>query len=246
MIKKYCIVIPIYKNALNKNEFASVKRTINVFKQDLFFVAPSGLKLDYYKTYFPEVNYIFFGNEYFKSTQTYSKLLLSEQFYDQFAKYEYMLIAQTDVMILGNKEQFEQYVGMGYDYWGAPWFEGLKINKFPYSLMNHLPKFIGKPKMCYVGNGGFCLRSVKASKELIRKHKIISKCWANEANEDCFFSYFDGQDYKLAPVEIAKKFALEDQMKEYLTEGNIPFAVHAWEKFYREDFSLIERFINYE
>lgn len=242
-MKQCCIIIPIYKKRLSENEEVSVLRTYSVFEKDIYFIAPEGLDCTYYKKKFEGIKFEFFASSYFESTFSYSKLLLEAAFYRRFSEYEYMLIAQTDVMILGKKIDLEKFIELGYDYWGAPWYEGLKINRFPYSAMNHLPKFIGKPRMCYVGNGGLSLRKISSTIDVIEKHPICAALWYKGGNEDCFFSYFSSEDYKTAPIELAEQFSNESKMDINLQMGKIPFGVHAWEKFFLNDKNVILQFI---
>ena len=78
--------------------------------------------------------------------------------------------------------------------------------------------------------------------------KYISLVW--RFNEDLFFSNMarkyeeengerriikPGFRYVAAPVSQATLFALETDMKEQIQKGHIPYAVHAWEKYYDGD-----------
>ena len=49
--KDICIVIPIYKDCLNEYEIQSVEQCVKVLSEySIFFVAPNGLNLDFYKS----------------------------------------------------------------------------------------------------------------------------------------------------------------------------------------------------
>ena len=69
---------------------------------------------------------------------------------------------------------------------------------------------------------------------LVRRRKnLIDYYW--RFNEDMFFSWFayaESDKYRAANEEYARDFALEEDMKEEIEKGNIPYAVHAWEKHY--------------
>ena len=177
-----------------------------------------------------------FNKKYFRSNKTYSRLLLSDSFYRAFLEYEYMLIAQTDTYILNTEHTLEEFITVsrekGYDYWGAPWVNG-PFSK-PYTIKDRLKLTIVKhPEKVRVGNGGFSLRNVCNTCNLvIRKKNLIDFWW--RFNEDLFFSWFaldPANGYRAATYEEASVFALETSMKEEIGKGNIPFAVHAWEKY---------------
>ena len=178
-----------------------------------------------------------FGKRYFKSNKTYSRLLLSEDFYRPFMDYEYMLIAQTDTYILNTDYSLDDFIKISrerlYDYWGAPWPEGPFFK--PYTLKDRLKLTVVKhPEDVHVGNGGFSLRHVRHSFNLVIKKKNLIDFWWR-FNEDMFFSWFALDpitDYTAASLENAGKFALETGMREEIRKGNKPYALHAWDKYY--------------
>lgn len=105
---------------------------------------------------------------------------------------EYCLIFQDDGFILNphlwENEFFE------YDYIGAPW-----------------PLYIGWPREGYqVGNGGFSLRSKKFL-------DVSSQLESTTANEDTYIlnqnrDHLNSCGIKIAPVEVARKFAIEFEL----------------------------------
>ena len=115
---------------------------------------------------------------------------------------------------------------------GAPWPESA-ITK-PYTLKDII-KLIMIPgiKKVKVGNGGFSLRKIDSMLELVEKKKLYLKFlwWFNE---DLFFSNECSKMGSVAPIEEAKAFAGEQDIEKSIKEGNIPFGVHAYEKYYKE------------
>lgn len=207
---------------------------------DIFFLTYPELNLEDYRKY-SQIRTAYFPKKYFKNTLTYSKLLLNKLFYCSFADYEYMLIVQTDALVLGEAEQLETFMDKNYDYWGARWIEPVEICSFEVEknlkkeLFRYLPECMEKrifknPKFCYVGNGGFSLRNIKKTIALLDENRLHAKMWQD--NEDKFFAYF-GQDnhvnYNIAPKSIVDSFSLESTIKESLDIVN-PFGVHAWRK----------------
>ena len=88
-------------------------------------VAPEGLDLTAYLP--PErqearpIHVVRFDPGFFRSTDTYSRLLLSAGFYQAFASYEFILIHQLDVFVF--RDELADWCARGYDYVGAPWID---------------------------------------------------------------------------------------------------------------------------
>lgn len=246
-MKSCCIVIPIYNTIPAENEKISIRRNVSVLKDyDIYFIHPFFMDVAAYEELIlnevagsdtDHIHFRQFMGRYFKSNKTYSRLLLSEDFYRQFFDYEYMLIAQTDTYILNTDHTLEEFISISreksYDYWGAIWPEG--PFKKPYTFKDRFKLLVVKePENVHVGNGGFSLRHVANSINLIRRHKnLIDLYW--RFNEDMFFSWFayvSGDKYRAATEAEASDFALEINMKEEIEKGHIPYAVHAWDKHY--------------
>ena len=235
-MKNCCIIIPIYLETPTKNDYLSIKRTLSVLSDyDTFFVHPANMNLESYQD-FQGVHFIGFAPHFFKSNKTYSKLILSDFFYLPFLKYDYMLIAQTDTYILNTNLLLQDFINCGYDYWGAPWPHGPFFK--PYSFKDLFKLFfIPRPENCHVGNGGFSLRKVATSYHFIQKKKLYLKLFWH-FNEDLFFSMLACKSryaYTAAPAQEAAAFALETTMQEEINAGHLPFALHAWEKYYTRE-----------
>jgi hypothetical protein len=128
----------------------------------------------------------------------YNNILLDLEFWENnFTSFDKVLIFQTDTMMFNHGiENFYDY-----DYIGAPWPDSLS-------------------KVVSVGNGGFSLRSVKATIDCLKNRDNISidnylQYDINENKlggqpEDIIFSYGMLQlGYNVPPVEIAKYFSQE-------------------------------------
>lgn len=261
-MKNCCIVIPIYNTIPTREEIVSLKRNIKILKDyDIFFIHPFRMDVSAYEEIMIElfedeisnrpdesIGNLFndhahfkpFKAKYFKSNKTYSRLMLSEEFYRAFFDYEYMLIAQTDTYILNTERSLGDFIDISrecsYDYWGAPWPNGPFWK--PYTIKDRFKLMVVKhPETVHVGNGGFSLRHVMHSYELVHnKRNLIDFYW--RFNEDLFFSWFalcgDGR-YRTADRDKAALFALEGNIAGELEAGNIPYAVHAWNKYYSEE-----------
>ena len=245
-MKKICVIIPIYKLELNEEEAYSVKRTVQVLKQrDIFFVVPAHLDFSYYKKNYPDIKIEPFEDRFFKNIQAYSRLLVSKKFYKRFDKYEYMLIAQTDALILDDKDRLDFFADMGYDYWGSPWKKEIVLYPLIFKGMYKLQHFL-KPINARCGNGGFCLRKISSMLEILREHPIaiaISK-WQPKANEDVLFCYYLNNEnkYSIPSAELAETFAVEQTALMVLNRGERPYAIHAYEK-YVGDIDVVKRYL---
>lgn len=244
--KRICVIIPIYKQQFNKEEEKAVKLNLEKLQgMETVFVAPDGIEEQYYRIKFPNVNMVYFPKHFFKGTAGYNKLMLSTKFYQTFEQYKYICICQPDVLILKNQDALEKMMDLGYDYIGAPWRPGVRcciwdrrFDIFKKTVIinrkiREIRHKIFKTYVLVVGNGGLSLRNVQACKRLLEKYKIYKFIWRE--NEDKFFAcigeYID-KEFKVADEASASRFALEHVAKEAIDSGNIPFGIHAYEKYY--------------
>lgn len=175
--KEICVVIPIYKEALNVFEVQSVEQCVKLLSDySIHFICSKKINLDYYKNKFPSItNFVFFDDFYFESLNGYNRLLLSHHFYKTFEKFKYMLIYQTDCYVF--RDELLDWAKKGFDYIGGIWFEDY-----------HGDPNLGA-KFWFPGNGGFSLRKIdsiikvfstqkyplKSVKQLIIENKVNLK-----------------------------------------------------------------------
>lgn len=258
------VVIPIYKpyTALSASEQKSLSRTYEVLgKYDIVFVTHNGINAAEY--YQPRegggtITTSTFSRSYFTGLVSYSKLMLSLEFYQCFAHYEYMLVCQLDVFVF--TDQLAYFTGKGYDYIGAPWFEN-------YDAATTTSRITG------VGNGGFSLRKVKSFLDVlyalelfgnrrptwrvlgaamrhwvdvlrVAKHEYDRRTraydaalpWDTPMYEDGYWGIMVEKFFpwfKVASVEDATAFAFEvnPSVLYALNKQRLPMATHAWEKY---------------
>ena len=231
MPSKVAVVIPNHKEELNELEKISLAQCRKVLKNyPIVFVAPEGLKPSYLK---PDDLLVRLPKEYFQTLRSYNILSISPIFYEPFLDFEYMLIYQLDAFVF--YDALEEFCRLGYDYIGAPWhyynWHGLRLKKTP-----------------RVGNGGFCLRKVKAC------HRLTSEAvhWSSFENicnnyyEDAFFAMcgvIEEINFNVAPVEVANLFAMDYYPDRHAKKlgYELPFGCHNWTKhgadFYVELFA---------
>ena len=258
-MKKLGVLISFYKDNLSANEILSLKRCVSILgNHDLILFGPDNVDLNIYFKYVPEAKTHLVPSHCLKGADNYSKFLLSEDFYNFYKEYDFILLYQLDCYVF--RDEFNHWVSQNYDFIGFPFFED-----FERTTTN---KLIG------VGNGGFSLRSPirilevlenwekkvtyksiiknkgifeKKDKVRLILQKFISSCTGykfhipyikllNVPKDDLMIGLFFSKDLNLirtpSPLE-ASKFAMETNCN-YLYELNgkvLPFGCHAWEKY---------------
>ena len=136
------------------------------------------------------------------STMVYTRMMTSAAFWDAM-KADKVLTFQTD-SVLCSMSPWRIDHFLQYDYVGAPWVRGI-------------------PDDIQVGNGGLSLRSVRVMRWII-EHVPFKEGYV----EDMYFARAvqrmerEGLPVKLAPVDMASRFAFEDEDE----VRSIPFGVH--------------------
>lgn len=260
--KDIIIVIPIYRDHLTPNELISVKSAItSLANRQIVFVGPTLLDTNKISQQLnTSINFEGFDANYFKSTKTYNRLLISADFYERFREYLYLLICQPDVLVL--RDDLDYWISKNYDNVGAPIFKG-------YSKPTKQMKLLG-------ANGGFCLRKTESCINVLNcitlQYSKIIHLWKYEdslkmklirlirdglifnykikgvkpiINEDIFwsvlvpqrFSWFKTCDPKEA---IYFSFDANPRYLYNISNNRLPMAVHAW---WRYDMPFIEEFV---
>lgn len=223
-MKKLCIVVPIFREKISGDEklsLLSVKK--NCGYADVFFVAPYSLDEGEYKKLLPKAEVKKFRNSFFKSVDSYSKMMMSYKFYEKFTDYEYMLIVQTDAALLKKiDENFDLFYN--YDYIGAPWEKPVIATKICFKGVSIFLNFLC-PRKCYIGNGGFSLRNIPSFIRLLKKKRVFTNIW--NTGEDVFFAYHaqdSDVEFRIPTITIGRKFAVEKE----LIGKDLPYGIHAW------------------
>ena len=239
LVNSVGVIIPVYKNYLNEFEKISLNQLFKILgKYTKIFVAPKSLKLNNYKIDSETFQVERFDDCYFKNIDSYNKLMLSEDFYMRFTQYKKILIYQLDAFVFSDK--LLEFCDMNYDYIGAPWINGMPYYKYNFRgayRLNKIFRFFNKPQVCYVGNGGFSLRNVKSTINLLRENKQQLASWSG--SEDIFFSLCGlNKKFKVASTSVALEFSFELSPKDCfeLNGYKLPFGCHAWEKYNIEFF----------
>ncbi|MEN9949788.1 MAG: hypothetical protein RLY85_540, partial [Bacteroidota bacterium] len=104
------VVVPVYKPAeeLCDTDRLGLISAFNHFAEyPIVFAGPErvGEKayLEMASSYAVKAKFIVFDDVYFSGKDAYSRLLVSNHFYDCFRNYKFMLICQTDAFVFHNK-----------------------------------------------------------------------------------------------------------------------------------------------
>ena len=159
-MKEVAIVIPVYKEYMDRYEEISFHRALEVFSAyPVFLVGPKGISgRNYHKL--KKLDIFYFDDKYFKGISGYNRLMLSLDFYETFLDYNYILIYQLDAFVFDNN--IMDWCLLGYDYIGAPWLNtnancSLSVIKnIPFSKI-HSMLLLGLQKIAKI-RGNYSLR----------------------------------------------------------------------------------------
>jgi hypothetical protein len=257
-MNKVVITIPVYKSTITDYERISLEQcSIILRKYQIALVTNKRVDTILYERILDRpVVKVLFKPCFFKSPQTYNRLLTSYRFFHSFNGYDYLLMYHTDSFVF--RDELDFWTIKGYDYIGAPLYE--------YDGTISPTKLIGN------GNGGFSLHRVSSALKVLTSFRVLytytdildrlkaynfkgrlyhfplflrlflglgtnSHHWFNNMriNEDVFWGilvpkYFNW--YKVASFYDARRFSLEFNCEKlYLESGGIlPFGCHQWYK----------------
>ncbi|MEZ4900645.1 MAG: DUF5672 family protein [Spirosomataceae bacterium] len=252
-MKPVVIIVPIYKLSFTLYEQISFSQCLRILhRYPIKIIKPLSLDITTLLEKHPHLEVETFDDSYFKSVQTYNRLMLSKEFYERFLGYKYMLIYQLDAFVF--KDELQEWCAKGYDYIGAPWrierdfsscfdFVIFKIKKQIAIWFNLKDKKRQNQPLdvilkMSVGNGGFSLRKIQKMLDIVNNNRAkIEEYLAAKGsffNEDIFFCIEMNRYLRqvhLPPWRDALRFSVEDfPSKAYILNGNqLPFGCHAWD-----------------
>jgi hypothetical protein len=229
-MEKIAVLVPIYKSELDPLERYSLEYSLTTLKgRNVIFIGPEELDRRYFIEHHGTIPFLSFESFNFQSILGYNRLLLSTEFYSRFTDYEFILILQTDAIIL--RDELDFWCSQPFDYIGAPWPDG-------YQLFVNAGRFEGENGRyvrATVGNGGLSLRRVRKCLCLLEEFgDIVYLFDRTGSSEDLFFSVMGtlSNDF-IAPNEItASRFSMELKPSYYyrINGGKLPMGGHAWWK----------------
>lgn len=230
------VLVPVYAENPSPKELKCFLNNCKVLSnRPIFLVAPESLNVMAYN--YAGVKTECFKPEFFKGIAGYNRLMLSEEFYDRFKDYKYILICQLDVFVF--KDDLDYWVKSDFDFVGAPWIDRF-FNVLTYvavktNIFKALKLLFSTRKInnC-VGNGGFSLRKTNTFLQSLREHKAEVEKWP--ANEDFYYSFFakvNGKALKVPDYKNATRFSIELKPKKLrnIIAPELPMGIHAWERY---------------
>lgn len=242
------VVIPIYTLNQSYNEWLAFDRAFETLPRvgcHITFVAPTDLDCTALYHRYSDFTIERFEPRYFDGISGYNALVLSEEFYARFLRYEHMLIYQGDCYIFDAK-QLERWCK--YDYVGAPWVGKPYYSNIHYRIFHKLNSSIslarGVRKNCsiyhQVGNGGLSLRRVAkfhaiAKQERATIEKYLAHPNTHLCNEDVFWCFEPKRlKHKFKKPSFRKALLFSMDMNPdhslHITKGVLPFGCHGWNK----------------
>jgi hypothetical protein len=139
----------------------SLRQCVSVLgAHDIVVVCPADMNVAAYKEISTAINFCQIDPWWQSTYRNFNRLKISPLLYWKFRRYDYILFYELDAFVF--KDELDKWCQAGYDYIGAPWFEGFD------KCSNDSP-FIG------VGNGGFSLRRTSAALRVLRSFSYVRK-----------------------------------------------------------------------
>jgi Protein of unknown function (DUF5672) len=142
------ILIFAHKASLEWYEEIALKQCFRILgRHPIRMICPRGLNVEAYRAIVPQLEVDFIPPHWQSSRLNYNRLKSLPFLYRRYRQYDYMLTYELDAFVFRN--ELLDWCAKGWDYIGAPWFEGHD------SAKPDAP-FLG------VGNSGFSLRRIQA------------------------------------------------------------------------------------
>jgi hypothetical protein len=228
------IVIPVYRAEFTEAEMASLKQCMNVLSRfPVKIVKPRELDLKWITAEYPAIELVSFEDDFFSGIEAYNRLLTSTSFYRVFSEYEYILIYQLDAFVF--RDELAEWCRKGFDYIGSPSLHQEEFDNLPEGSAQIFAYALSSRR--FVLNGGLSLRRVSAFVRYLKIYDLFYPAW--KGNEDMLFSQ---EATRLIPMKMfmklptwreALRFSFEKSpaASYALTNQQLPFACHAWERY---------------
>jgi hypothetical protein len=229
MAASVVVLVPIYKEALSANEQLSLDHSLSALKgREVRFIGPQKLQGAYYQERYPDLPIEHFDPPCFESIPEYNRLLLSADFYARYEAFSFILVLQTDAIVL--RDELDFWCEQAFDYIGAPWPSAFELNV----QTGRFEGGNGKYVRVHVGNGGLSLRRIDKCIKLLQEFPIeVDLFIQSGSSEDLFFSVMGSLsgDFVMPNEIIASKFSMEGRPRYYvqINGGQLPMGAHAWE-----------------
>ena len=211
---KTIFLTPTHKQELSHTEITRIRisQISNKFIEHAF-ILPNSVNNYFFNQHFPKSKMIHLEDEYFRTIRDYNRLLLTNNFYDMFNSYEYIVILQTDSFLI---KDISDIIDKKFTYVGSPWAHPKKINFLFGHFYENSRKINGfLSTKIEVGNGGLSIRKVSNFIDLLSsiryKNNKNSHIFSGLYNEDLVFSYFFKRNgFKIPTALEARRWFSEE------------------------------------
>ena len=227
-MKRVQVLVPVYKRELDEIERFNLDHSIAALTgRDIALIGPQQLERGFYAEHYANLPFISFDDGYFASVQGYNRLLVNPAFYQRFADYEFVLILQTDAIVI--RDDLDFWCRQPFDYVGAPWPDGVEL----FVNAGRFEGDYGKRVKVQVGNGGLSLRRVSKCLQLLQEFPAEVGVFVRTASsEDLFFAFMGALscDFVIPNEITASLFSTELKPAYYfaVNGGRAPMGGHRW------------------
>jgi hypothetical protein len=257
-----CVVIPVYRAELDRSESAALRQCVSILAaHPLIIIKPESLAIDSLLHEYPALRCESFPDRFFEGIKGYNQLMLSDELYARFERFDYVLIHQLDALVFADR--LNDWCNRGYDYVGAPWIRDPVLptwhSRLLFPLKRRVYRWVNRqarrePGMHYaqyaysVGNGGFSLRRVAKMREVLAQLPAQADRYRRGDpaihHEDLFFCVEANRFVTRVNTpgwREAAHFAweLQPSIAALLTKGELPFGCHGWNKLHRIEWQTI-------
>lgn len=218
------ILTPIYRPQLDDVECSLVRHSLNATTHDYIFLAPEGLDTYYYRRTFPDVEIRTVEPWFLTGVRPYNYWLTSAEFYEPWKNWEWILLCQTDAVLLHEPFARLSQSSVMWDYLGAPWDPPVRTITIGSRILvrsgtgeNRGPVWVGVVGSRHdVGNGGLSLRRVESFTRSARELEgSLSRAVREHIHEDVIWATFGKRSgISIAPKGIAASTFLELTQKQ--------------------------------
>ena len=174
------------------------------------FVGPRNLDTAYYRSEFPEWEFLDFDVQHFTSVQAYSSWMTSDELYSALLGFEFMTMCQQDAVLIRPVHEIDMH---DIDYVGAPWDPPVRVlrvlNRMVVASGSNssrgplIARLLGRRYA--VGNGGLSTRRVET---MVRVSRALATSIAPRLREalleDVYYATFGpAQGLRLAHASRA-------------------------------------------
>ena len=248
------ILIIVHKSQPSKFELSSLAQCYKILgNHPIKLIAPIGLDMSSYKQVNENIEVDFINPRWQSNYAMFNRLKILPYIYKRYSAFDYILFYELDAWVF--RDELDYWCDQGFDYIGAPWFEGWQSAK-------DTAPFIG------IGNGGFSLRKVKSHlkalntfsyivspevliknfkkkpslggllyliKNLTIKNNTFHLFNDTQGNEDCFWGLTIAKKFKwfsVPDLNTTLQFSIEVNPHLYIKSfDDLPFGCHGWSKF---------------